>query len=273
MDDKNAMRSPFPGMDPYLEASNVWRDTHNSLIYTIRAAINSALPDGYAARIEESLYIAPRTDLRPDVSVIRTAPNPPAPLYSSGGVAVLEKTTADTALLVPSGIEEAIPWIAVIGPEPGGIVTAIEVLSPTNKERGPGRDKYLRKRRRFINTSVNVLEIDLLRAGPYTLGAPEARLRELILRWDYLTCLYRAAEPDSFETWPRTLRERLPRVTVPLLEPHEDLALDLQAALDRAYTEGGFARSLNYAEPPPAPALSPEDNLWLDTLLQEQKRR
>ena len=270
----SVMQNPFPGMNPYMESSSRWRDTHNSLIYTIRAAITVALPEGFAANIEESLYIAPRTDLRPDVSVVRTAPSPPAPSFcSGGGTAVLERPAVDKSVRIESDVLEIIPWIAVIGPEPGGIVTAIEVLSPTNKERGPGRDKYLRKRRKFINTSVNVLEIDLLRAGPYTVAAQEARLKEKNPHWDYITCLYNVQEPDIFETWPRTVRESLPKVAVPLLPPHDDLSLDLQAALNRAYEEGGFARSLDYRAAPPPPNFSAEDTIWLDALLREKGLR
>lgn len=32
------MPSPFPGMDPYLEAPDVWQDLHTTLIVAIRAA-------------------------------------------------------------------------------------------------------------------------------------------------------------------------------------------------------------------------------------------
>jgi hypothetical protein len=237
MDMEDTMQSPFPGMDPYLENPDLWRDVHNSLIYTIRAILVPQLPAGFSARLEEALYIA----LRPDVS-----------------------------LLIEQETEEVVRWIAIRELRENTLVTAIEVLSITNKERGPGRDKYLRKRRRFMNASVNVLEVDLLRSGPYTLGAPQARLKEKCPRWDYLVTLYRASEPELFPTWPRTLRERLPVVNVPLLPEYEDLSLDLQAALDRAYEEGGFERSLNYTQPPPMPSLSPEDTHWLDALLHEK---
>jgi hypothetical protein len=62
------------------------------------------------------------------------------------------------------------------------------------------------------------------------------------------------------------MRERLPRVLVPLTQRHPDVALDLQAALDRAYDEGAFARAVNYrAEPDPT--LADEDAVWADELL------
>ena len=46
----------------------------------------------------------------------------------------------------------------------GHLVTAIELLSPTNK-RGVGRREYLRRRERFLRSDVHLLEIDLLRKG------------------------------------------------------------------------------------------------------------
>ena len=47
------MPSPFPGMDPYIEANGIWPDFHLEFISACRAKLNRALPDGYAARIEE----------------------------------------------------------------------------------------------------------------------------------------------------------------------------------------------------------------------------
>src|SRR5207248_10336320 len=44
------------------------------------------------------------------------------------------------------------------------LVTAIEVLSPTNK-RGDGRMEYITRRQRFLLSSAHLMEIDLLRTG------------------------------------------------------------------------------------------------------------
>lgn len=44
------------------------------------------------------------------------------------------------------------------------LVTAIEILSPTNK-RGEGRLEYLAKRRRLLLSTAHLMEIDLLRQG------------------------------------------------------------------------------------------------------------
>jgi hypothetical protein len=44
------MKSPFPGMDPYIEACGLWGDFHNALIAEIYRAVSEALPRGYVAR-------------------------------------------------------------------------------------------------------------------------------------------------------------------------------------------------------------------------------
>ena len=36
------VRSPFPGMDPYLEASTIWPDVHTSLMNIFREQLNPA---------------------------------------------------------------------------------------------------------------------------------------------------------------------------------------------------------------------------------------
>ncbi|HYE17682.1 MAG TPA: DUF4058 family protein, partial [Tepidisphaeraceae bacterium] len=50
-----AIRSPFPGMDPWLEQH--WGDIHASLITYARDALNRHLPPGLRARMEERVYL------------------------------------------------------------------------------------------------------------------------------------------------------------------------------------------------------------------------
>nr|WP_034427457.1 DUF4058 family protein [Candidatus Entotheonella palauensis] len=41
--------------------------------------------------------------------------------------------------------------------------------------------------------------------------------------WDDLVCLHRGGEGQRYEVWARGLRERLPRIRVPLSEGDRDL--------------------------------------------------
>jgi Protein of unknown function (DUF4058) len=47
----------------------------------------------------------------------------------------------------------------------GRVVTSIELLSPTNKRAGNGRDAYMSKRQRVLGSMMHLVEIDLLRSG------------------------------------------------------------------------------------------------------------
>ena len=50
-------------------------------------------------------------------------------------------------------------------PSTQAVVTAIEILSPTNKLDSRGRSQYMAKRRKVLASATNLVEIDLLRAG------------------------------------------------------------------------------------------------------------
>ena len=68
------------------------------------------------------------------------------------------------------------------------------------------------------------------------------------------------------------MRQRLPRIAVPLDAGVPDVVLDLQAVLDRCYDEGAYARKIDYSQPP-IPPLRPEDATWAEALLREKGLR
>src|SRR5438128_843200 len=51
------MKSPFPGMDPFIEACDLWEDFHDDLIVEIKRALTAQLPPGYLARTGKRCYI------------------------------------------------------------------------------------------------------------------------------------------------------------------------------------------------------------------------
>lgn len=50
-----ASKSPFPGMDPWLEQS--WGDVHTSLIACAREAIKPNLPPGLHVRMQQRVFV------------------------------------------------------------------------------------------------------------------------------------------------------------------------------------------------------------------------
>src|SRR5207302_9736204 len=95
------MPSPFPGMDPYLEAH--WRDVHASLIIYARDALQGVLPSSLRARVEERVLLETPTGLRdhplfPDVRVVEYRPELKRGVEArpEGGVAVAEPLLVET---------------------------------------------------------------------------------------------------------------------------------------------------------------------------------
>lgn len=146
------------------------------------------------------------------------------------------------------------------------VETVIEALSPTNKFTGPGQDLYLTKQRDVLQSTAHLVDIDLLRAGPHVLAVPLSRIAPAG-KYDYLVSVNRASRLRRiFETYPRTVRDRLPRIAIPLQEPDADVQLDLQAALDQTYRAGRYAERIDYSRScePPLPA---EDRAWAEGLV------
>ena len=86
------MRSPFPGMDPYLE--QFWGDVHHTMINRSRAAIQWQLPAYLVARVDERVFVEPsegppRNIVR-DVRVVERGWREEPVLLASNGIAVAE---------------------------------------------------------------------------------------------------------------------------------------------------------------------------------------
>ena len=250
------MPSPFPGMDPYLERPGKWPGVHTELHVEIKRALLPQLGGKYSADTELTLFLHEppahrRVVAEADVGVAITGSGTPSP----GGAAVAEPSTR--MRLVPAIVEEKHRHLEIRTAEDDRVVTVIEVLSPTNKRRPEERARYLGKRDQFVRAGVHVLQIDLLRGGPRLLPE-EARAH------DY-NALLRRADTEQAEVWLWTLRDRLPTLPVPLLEPDPDAVLDLQAVLDRVYDAGGYAPHAYRHDPDPP--LDAEDAAWARGLL------
>jgi hypothetical protein len=147
----------------------------------------------------------------------------------------------------------------------------LEILSPINKMSGtPGRRIYLKQQRRRLDADVHLIEIDLLRDGAHTVACPMRPQREE--GWDYLVSLHRAGAQNKYELWPTALKDRLPRIAVPLTDGAADVVIDLQAILNRCYESGRYEMRIDYGEECPAP-LSQQNAKWIDELLRGKKLR
>jgi hypothetical protein len=251
------MPSPFPGMDPYLEGA-LWTTLHHGLGSEIVRQLAPKLRPRYIALPVERFVMdidagvsVTTASTYPDVGVVATQ-QPPARA---------ETTTVSAPLRLATVMPEAVPHVTVEirDTRQRQLVTAIEILSPTNK-RGEGRREYILKRQRLLLSSSHLMEIDLLRTGervPMQQPLPEA---------PYFVLLSRAEDRPFMEVWPIALADSLPTVPVPLLPHDPDVHLDLQAAFTAAYDLPGYDLIVDYTQPPDVPFTEAEA-AWAETHL------
>lgn len=262
--------SPFPGMDPYLEPH--WLDVHTKLVAYAADDLNGLLPEDLVASTEERVavesgaadYAGGDRVIAPDVRVFESqAADDVQPARSGGVIAAPFRLLARV-----EPITERFIRIIEVGTE--RLVTIIEFVSPTNK-RGRGLKVFRRKRAELLASGANFVEIDLVRAGNWrALMRPHACTPRA-------TSVYRATvrlptDREAVYLFPLSLRERLPTIPIPLRSENEEVHVDLQSLVDRAYRNGRYARRLNYAKWP-VPALDPADGAWAEDLLKSAGRR
>ncbi len=264
-------RSPFPGMDPWLEP--VWESVHTRLIVSLANQIGPGLPAGLFAEVEETVVVLEGGDDRgrpkPDVAVFRSptavgganaGPGDPA----GGGAAVARPVLISIAV---EPIRQR--HVAIRSFETGRpLVTAVELLSPTNKRKRSAREAYVARRAAYHAAGVNVLELDLVRAGGHLIDVPLDDVPADLIT-PYKACVHRGSvggdgdPPDrvTAEYYPIPLQSRVPLIALPLRPADPDFLLNAQRSLDEVYGTGQYAGKLDYAAPldPPLP---PADAAW-----------
>ena len=256
------MPSPFPGMDPWLEGGEVFPNLHDRLIIYAQDALNAALPPGYVATTKNRVWVDDESRRDPDVSVFGRD----RPLSGGAAVAILPGLTVLGVERTSDPWEE--PYLEIRSAGGKRLVTAIEVVSRSNKKAGEGRRTYQEKQREFRDGGVNMVEIDLLRGGPHTTATPLATLRQLGA-FDYHVSVVVAATPRVFHATGVRLADRLPAIGVPLDPGVPPAPLDLQSLFDRCYDGGRYTELFAYTAPCDPP-LTAEQQAWAAGILRER---
>lgn len=250
------MPSPFPGMDPYIEAADLWPDFHNDLASAMREQLNQRIRPRYVARLVprtwyEALEIDRYERYFPDVAIAER-PTPHAEPVTAG------------VNIAPAPVETPLQLlrVEVLIARTAQLVTVIEILSPSNKRTGSQAfDAYRRKRTDLLASPVHLLELDLLR------GRQRPPLDGPVPQAAYYVTLSRADTRPRVSVWPLQIRDALPVIPVPLVKPDPDVALDLAAAVAEVYERGGYADIIDYQAAPPLPSLSEDDVAYVNKLL------
>src|SRR4051812_26102551 len=230
---------PFPGVDPWLQS--VWGNVHTTVSTYVRDLLNEQLAPGLIAVTRQRVFIensvgADRS-VYMDVHVIQHQ-RPSA--GGAGGVAVAPPPgTSDEPIVLemPGDVFEQ-PYIEIIDVQSGGtVVTVIEIVSPSNKRAGEGRDLYEQKQAEVVASSASLVEIDLT-SGYRGVTLAWRHSASPALESDYHACTRRGTRRRALEVYPIGLRQRLPSLRIPLRPGEADVRLDLPRVLDETYRRG-----------------------------------
>ncbi|MCA9930598.1 MAG: DUF4058 family protein [Anaerolineales bacterium] len=255
------MPSPFPGMDPYLEGSE-WHSFHVELSAELARQLAPKLRPKYTARAvrrfvmdssgEISIATSKRTTI-PDAGIFKVHEQ----------VAIYAAFTVPDPVQIATIIPEKVPLYSVEIRDVGEreLVTAIEILSPTNK-RGEGYKEYVNKRNQILSSNTHLLEVDLLRRGQ------RVPMRQPLPDTPYFVFLSRVERRPMLDVWPIQMQNRLPIVPVPLLAGDKDVSLDLQLALNTVYDDFSYDLSIDYSQLPDV-VLEGETAVFAQAVLQK----
>ena len=216
------MKSPYPGMDPYLEHPAIWSDVHISL--------NAAIADALTPFVAPKYYVGLKRH-------------------------AFALTTAVLEIDLPMDEVEEQSYLEVREVKTGILATVLEVLSPVNKLHPDGRGQYEAKRDLILRSRTSFVEIDLLRAGePLATG-------DGLAPGGYRILVSRAWERPRAKLHAFGVRAAIPRFPLPLLPEDGEPEVDLNAILHGVYERARFDLRLDY-DAPPVPPLSASDAEW-----------
>ncbi|MCA9949853.1 MAG: DUF4058 family protein [Anaerolineales bacterium] len=251
------MKSPFPGMDPYLEHHALWPDFHNSLITALRDAIVPLVAPAYYVGVE--YIMKPDGDAflgRPDIAVV--SPGATRPVSAAAPVVAQDVNVLEVEL--PLGAEVNHYYLEIRSVQTHELVTLIELLSPANKTSKTGRADYLEKRFEATMSLTNYVEIDLLRAGDPMPFTPQfaSDYRIIVNRGRIYR---RKAQLYAFN-----LHAEIPAFALPLQPDDNEPVVPLNQIVHELYSRARFDLRIDYSQPP-IPPLSEADTIWARELL------
>ncbi len=260
------MPSPFPGVDPFIEAQHFWPDFHQRFMTYWCDQLLELLPDHYDARLEERVHQLELSDGNdngaryPDLAVSEAKASR-RPLRAHGGVALLLEPIP---IALPEYEEIREGYIQVTHRPDRTLVAILELLSPTNKT-GRGFDHCVNNRMELLFQEVHLVEIDLL------IGGRRLPMRKRLPPADHYAIISRRERRSQADVFAWNLRDPIPRLPIPLRAPDPDVIVDLGTVFAQAYDRGRYGRALDYAQRLELPLRS-ADQRWATKIARGHKR-
>ncbi len=258
------MASPFPGMDPYLEHPGLWFDVHHRLITTLADTLGLQVRPRYVVRVGVRMYRETISTLelvgRPDVDLSRVVREQAVATYQPA------RPPQPRTVRVPLTDTIRQGYLQVRDPASGDVITAIDILSPTNKRAGKNRRDYEEKRQAILDSSTHLVEIDLLRQYP---PMPFEGTDETA---HYRILVSRSEKRPQADLYLFSVREPIPTFNLPLRPGDEEPLVDLNALLHHLYERAGYDLSIDYTLDA-VPPLQGEYAVWAADFLREKGLR
>jgi hypothetical protein len=169
----------YPGVSAHLNSymqqqNGTWSSFHAKFANTLQELLDSTLPSNYYAALEQGFQISEigeeklqKSGSEPDVSILQKSRSIRSPQSSS--VATPTATIPLRETLEFDDEDDRYIRVSVYKSEPddvrGKLVTAIEIISPSNKPTRQGYAIYVAKRVNLLIAGINLVEIDLLHEG------------------------------------------------------------------------------------------------------------
>ena len=161
-------KNPYQGINAHLNSflldSGSWTSFHSAYIVALTDALNTVLPGGYYAVVEQSLQIQlPDEDSarsRPDMGILRQGTKTEAAIHTP-----MITPTPELPLTPLSLEDDQLTAIEIVDAHSGRLITRIELFSPKNKTLPR---PYLQMRTRMLERGVHMVEIDTI----HTLHSP-----------------------------------------------------------------------------------------------------
>jgi hypothetical protein len=194
----------------------------------------------YVTSVEERVFVEGPQRRIPDLWVKKSA-------ASRAGLAVATPRTKAVVIEVET-LEVREGRIEILDASAGlKLVTVIELVSPTNKTRGPGRRSYRQKQKEFLRSDCHLVEIDLHRTGRHTLAVPHWRVLQEVPAYEYLASVSRAESRQRFELYPMRLREPLDTIDMLIEAAGRLVAVRALVEVNRGSVAGSSANAVPVA--------------------------
>lgn len=218
--------------------------------------MNPLLPEGYVAATDRHVWIESskpkpkRRGREPDVFVVEHK-------HANTMASIAVGTISNPRVVsLPRQERKRKPYLKILDARQRRVVTVVELLSPSNKKPGEHYEQYLAKREEYFAAGVNLVEINLLRAGMHPpLGEMDAEN----LQYYILVC--RTNQMARAEIWVFGVRDPIPQFPIPLTASLA-IPFDLKPCLDRSYREARYEREIDYSRPP-VPIFGEVEAAWV----------